>query len=192
MMVNSCTNEKETMFTKLSLSIKQVLKVTITYNQLNCRGLSRNEDTMIFMQSRRKVCKCKGFKLCLKKQKKIKFPPLNNCCTKRLKKEQFPRKLFAELWYMVYQVFKLGEWGIGGVEKLFFEMAILNVSTTPLWQWGFRQRLPFSWTTLRDKHCWHPIVIMEVVDMFGQYINRGQILLLVYLYIFLIIPPWWL
>ena len=68
---------------------------------------------------------------------------------------------------MVYQVFKLGEWGIGGVEKLFFEMAILNVSTTPLWQWGFRQRLPFSWTTLRDKHCWHPIAVMGVVDMFG-------------------------
>ena len=24
----------------------------------------------------------------------------------------------------------------------------LNISTTPLWQWGFRQCLPFSWTTL--------------------------------------------
>ena len=30
-----------------------------------------------------------------------------------------------------------------------------NVSTTPLWQWGFRQSLPFSWTTLRSKHCQH-------------------------------------
>ena len=28
-----------------------------------------------------------------------------------------------------------------------------NVSTTPLRQWGFRQCLPFSWTTLRGKHC---------------------------------------
>ena len=27
-----------------------------------------------------------------------------------------------------------------------------NVSTTPLWQGGFRQCLPFSWTTLRGKH----------------------------------------
>ena len=42
----------------------------------------------------------------------------------------------------------------------------LNVSTTPLQQWGFRQCLPFSWTTLRGKHCRHPIAIMGVVDMF--------------------------
>ena len=41
-----------------------------------------------------------------------------------------------------------------------------NVSTTPLRQWGFRQRLPFSWTTLRDKHCRHPIAVMGVVDTF--------------------------
>jgi hypothetical protein len=34
-----------------------------------------------------------------------------------------------------------------------------NVSTTPLRQWGFRQCLPFSWTTPRGKHCWHPIAI---------------------------------
>ena len=43
----------------------------------------------------------------------------------------------------------------------------LNVSTTPLRQWGFLQCLPFSWTTLRDKHCRHPIAIMGVVDTFG-------------------------
>ena len=41
-----------------------------------------------------------------------------------------------------------------------------NVSTTPLRQWGFRQCLPFSWTTLRDKHCRHPIAVMGVVDTF--------------------------
>ena len=35
----------------------------------------------------------------------------------------------------------------------------LNVSTTPL-----RQCLPFNWTTLRGKHCRHPIVLMGVVD----------------------------
>ena len=45
----------------------------------------------------------------------------------------------------------------------------LNVSTTPLRQWGFRQCLPFSWTTLRDKHCRHPIVVMGVVDMLGNW-----------------------
>ena len=38
----------------------------------------------------------------------------------------------------------------------------LNVSTTPLQQWGFGQCLPFSWTTLRGKHCWHPIAIIRV------------------------------
>ena len=42
-----------------------------------------------------------------------------------------------------------------------------NVSTTPLWQGGFRQCLPFSWTTLRGKHCQHPIAVMGVVDTFG-------------------------
>jgi hypothetical protein len=44
-----------------------------------------------------------------------------------------------------------------------------NVSTTPLRQWGFRQWLPFSWTTLRGKHCWHPIAVMGVVDTFEQW-----------------------
>ena len=44
----------------------------------------------------------------------------------------------------------------------------LNISTTPLWQWGFQQCLPFSWTTLRGKHCRHPIAVMGVVDTFGQ------------------------
>ncbi len=44
-----------------------------------------------------------------------------------------------------------------------------NVSTTPLRQWGFRQCLPFSWTTLRGKHCWHPIAVMGVVDTFRPY-----------------------
>ena len=38
-----------------------------------------------------------------------------------------------------------------------------NISTTPL-----RQCLPFSWTTLRGKHCGHPIVVMEVVNTFRQ------------------------
>ena len=41
-----------------------------------------------------------------------------------------------------------------------------NVSTSPLRQWGFRQWLTFSWTTLRGKHCRHPIAVMGVVDTF--------------------------
>ena len=41
-----------------------------------------------------------------------------------------------------------------------------NVPTTPLRQWGFRQCLPFSWTTLGGKHCRHPIAVMGVVDTF--------------------------
>jgi hypothetical protein len=36
----------------------------------------------------------------------------------------------------------------------------------PLRQWGFRQCLPFSWTTLRGEHCRHPIAVMGVVDTF--------------------------
>ena len=34
-------------------------------------------------------------------------------------------------------------------------------------QWGVWQHLSFNWTTLRGKHCWHPIAIMGVVDTFG-------------------------
>ena len=44
----------------------------------------------------------------------------------------------------------------------------LNISTTPLWQWGFWQCLPFSWTTLRGKHCRHHIAVLGAVDTFGH------------------------
>ena len=47
-----------------------------------------------------------------------------------------------------------------------------NVSTTLLWQWGFWLCLLFSWTTLRGKHCWHPIAIMGVVDKFEQMVPK--------------------
>ena len=50
-----------------------------------------------------------------------------------------------------------------------------NVSTTPLWQWGFRQCLPFSWTTLRGKLCRHPIAVMGVVDTFGPCMSSCRI-----------------
>ena len=38
----------------------------------------------------------------------------------------------------------------------------------PVMTLGFRKCLPVSWTTLRGKHFWHPIAVMEVVAMFGQ------------------------
>ena len=49
-----------------------------------------------------------------------------------------------------------------------------NVSTTPLRQWGFRQCLPFSWTTVRGKDCRHPIVVMGVVDTFELYVLLNE------------------
>ena len=50
-----------------------------------------------------------------------------------------------------------------------------KVSTTPLRQWGFRQCLPFSWTTLRGKHCRHPIAVIGVVDTFGLFLELAII-----------------
>ena len=54
------------------------------------------------------------------------------------------------------------------LDEFYIHLRSPKVSTTPLRQWGFRQYLPFSWTTLRGKHCWHPIAIIGVVDTFGQ------------------------
>jgi hypothetical protein len=31
----------------------------------------------------------------------------------------------------------------------------------------FLQCLPFSWMTLKSKHCRHPIAVMGIVDTFG-------------------------
>ena len=68
---------------------------------------------------------------------------------------------------------------------ILFRRYCSNVSTTPLRHWGFRQCLPFSWTTLRGIHCRHPIAVMEVVDTFGQrsicYIFK-QMNLIIFLY----------
>ena len=51
---------------------------------------------------------------------------------------------------------------IGPMNLYLLEVDILgpNVSTTPLQQWGFWQCLPFSWTTLKRKHCKYPIAVM--------------------------------
>ena len=46
------------------------------------------------------------------------------------------------------------------------KLQIRSVSATQLWQWVFWHCLPFSWTTLRGKHCQHPIAVMGW-DMFG-------------------------
>ena len=46
-----------------------------------------------------------------------------------------------------------------------------NVFTTQFWQWGFRQCLPLSWTTLRGKHCWHSIAVMGVQICSGHVNN---------------------
>ena len=50
--------------------------------------------------------------------------------------------------------------------------------TIPLRQWGFRQCLTFSWTTLRGKHCWYPIAVMGVVDTFEHGLRRHITILL--------------
>ena len=50
-----------------------------------------------------------------------------------------------------------------------------NPIMTALWQCGFWQCLPFSRTTLREKHCQHQIAVMGVVDTFGHDLDvRGQ------------------
>ena len=55
---------------------------------------------------------------------------------------------------------------LSDIESHIFLSSSSNVSTTPLRQWGFWQCLPFSWTTVRDKHCRYPIAVMGVVDTF--------------------------
>ena len=47
--------------------------------------------------------------------------------------------------------------------RLVARITYIQSPTTPLRQWGFRQCLPFSWTTLRGKHCRHPIAVKGVV-----------------------------
>ena len=55
-------------------------------------------------------------------------------------------------------------------DKFFWFAKLFNdggVTTIAIWEWGFHQCLPFSWTTLRGIHCRHPIAVMGVVDTFG-------------------------
>ena len=61
-----------------------------------------------------------------------------------------------------------------------FDRQSPNVSTTPLWQWGFQQCLTFSWTALRGKHCQHSITVMGVVDTLGHQFSKYNHFLLVF------------
>ena len=69
----------------------------------------------------------------------------------------------------IFHLCAIGTFQRGGRGKFCFGSKCSNVSITPVRQWGFRQCLPFSWTTVRDKHCPHSIAVMWVVDTFGQY-----------------------
>ena len=59
---------------------------------------------------------------------------------------------------------------MASVLRLLTESEVAEMARTYIQQrqWRFQQRLPFSWTTLRDKHCWHPIALMGIVDVFGH------------------------
>ena len=50
-----------------------------------------------------------------------------------------------------------------------------NVSTTPLRQWGFQQCLPFSWATLRYKHCFTSfcLLLQEVTWQCMSFLPAG-------------------
>ena len=54
-------------------------------------------------------------------------------------------------------------------------MVVLGEQDTQ--QWGFRQCLPFSWTTRGSKHCRHSIAVMGVVDTFRQSQRVAKVLL---------------
>ena len=51
---------------------------------------------------------------------------------------------------------------------------------------GEKRREPFSWTTLRGKHCRHPIAVMGVVDTFGPWTwhTKKQVLAILFLLMF--------
>ena len=53
----------------------------------------------------------------------------------------------------------------------------------PITAMGFSAVLPFSWITLRDKHCRHLIIaVMGVVDTFGQSLAHFYQILVVFEY----------
>ena len=90
--------------------------------------------------------------------------------------------MLATLWYVEdsTHVIKNYQWWLSalwlgeikGHWGLLCEPLCLNVSTTPLRQWGFWHCLPFSWTILNGKHCRHPIAVMVVVDTFWPCMAR--------------------
>ena len=69
------------------------------------------------------------------------------------------RVIHIELFVMTSGIFGFGK-----------ERIVPERIYNPITAMGFLECLPVSWTTLRDKHCRHPIFIMGVVDTFGQYV----------------------
>ena len=55
-----------------------------------------------------------------------------------------------------------------------------------LYFWEGHKNLPFSWITLRGKHCRHPIAVMGVVDMFVHYLPY----FIIYSSLIILYPPW--
>ena len=87
----------------------------------------------------------------------------------------FYLKYKASILHCVYlsenllQMLSQWGWSLSQVTlEVFLSRHSPNISTNPSRQWGFQQCLPFSWTTLRGKHCRHPIAVMGVVDTFGH------------------------
>ena len=80
--------------------------------------------------------------------------------TKHETAKRYPFCYLDTLWQCLSLCFDRIQKAVKLQNNSHLQMAIflhcLNVSTTPLPQWGFRQCLSFSLTTLRGKHCRHP------------------------------------
>ena len=63
----------------------------------------------------------------------------------------------------------MGEGGLKKCPKQFRHL----LWTAPYGNGFFWQCLPFSWKTLRGKHCRQPIAVMGVVDKFGLSVVRS-------------------
>ena len=62
------------------------------------------------------------------------------------------------------------------LDATYYKKMIHTVGTYLQLHYGnVRQCLPFSWTTLRGKHCRHPIAVIGVVDTFGPNILEFSI-----------------
>ena len=100
--------------------------------------------------------------------------------TKHETAKRYPFCYLDTLWQCLSLSFDRIQKAVKLQNNSHLQMAIflhcLNVSTTPLPQWGFRQCLPFSLTTLRGKHCRHPIAVTGLVDTFRQCVKIPQLM----------------